>query len=260
MITFFASEVLAQYDESTSSSEIGLTASYYRYEEPNFMNIKATNIGLDYIGTLALNDNWFIRGDFIFTASGGTRYSSNGTGTMDNFPNCYVDIRPLFGRNLAFENSTLAPYMGLGYRYLYHDGRGTTSTGNPGYRRESNYLYLPVGFMHKMDLTEQSKLITTIEFDCLLLGKQISRESDINTLNSDITNTQKFGYGARLLCMYRFNNWAIGPFLTYWHIDNSEIVSAKVIDKNNIPTGENIYFIEPKNHTIEAGLKISYRF
>jgi hypothetical protein len=44
------------------------------------------------------------------------------------------------------------PYAGLGFRYLYNDLRGTSSTGAIGYRRESHYFYVPLGVTLRVPL------------------------------------------------------------------------------------------------------------
>ncbi|CAL7960654.1 conserved exported hypothetical protein [Gammaproteobacteria bacterium] len=244
-------------------SEFGLTTSYYRYQEPNVMSLRAVNIGLNYIGTLVFQNDWFIRGDLAATISGGAKYSSNGTGSMNNVKNWYTDIRALFGRNFEFKSSSLSPYAGFGYRYLDNNSEGmVTTTGNSGYRRASNYYYLPIGITHQVNLSSQSKLVTNIEFDYLTIGKQVNYFSDFSIvqtkygkiLGRDITNTQKKGYGARFSTMCQINNWLIGPYLTYWRINTSDGVVVPTIDTNN-----SVVYYEPKNNTIEAGLKISYK-
>jgi hypothetical protein len=255
------------FADTKIESELGLATSYYRYQEPSLMSLRAINIGANYIGTLTFQNDWFIRGDLTATASGGLHYSSNGTGSMDGGKNWYTDIRALVGKSLAFENFALAPYVGFGYRYLYNDGRGTSSTGNPGYRRASNYYYLPIGITHKLDLTNQSKLVTNIEFDYFLRGKQTSYLSDVPlslyspkypgvyVIGTDFTNTQKSGYGARFSSMYQINNWSIGPYLAYWYVNTSDSAYLKILNYN-----EWVPYCEPKNNTIEAGLKISVLF
>ena len=269
-ILFIASAIMSAsqaFAGAKMESELGLATSYYRYQEPNLMSLRAINIGANYIGTLTFQNDWFIRGDLAATASGGLHYSSNGTGSMDGGKNWYTDIRALVGKNLEFENYALAPYVGFGYRYLYHDGRGITSTGNRGYRRASNYYYLPIGITHKLDLTSQSKLVTNLEFDYFIRGKQtsylsdvpISRLSpeypDIYVIGKDFTNTQKSGYGTRFSSMYQINNWSIGPYVTYWYVKASDNAYLKVLNHSVwIP------YYEPKNNTIEAGLKISVLF
>lgn len=247
-----------------TESELGLATSYYRYQEPNFMSLRVINIGLNYIGTSVFQNDWFIRTDLAATVSGGVHYSSYDTGNMDGGKNWYTDIRALVGKNLTFENYALAPYVGFGYRYLYNDQRGISSTGNPGYRRASNYYYLPIGITHKLDLTSQSKLVINIEFDYFLRGKQRTYLSDFSRIQvddvlyvwgRDITNKQKSGYGARFSTMYQIDNWSVGPYINYWHINASSMVFLPTTDMKYL-----IPFCEPKNNTIEAGLKISVLF
>jgi hypothetical protein len=269
-LNFLTFNAFSQQDES-SSSEIGLMSAYYQYEEPNLMSIKAINVALDYTGIMVFGKNWFIRGDLIGALSGATHYSSSNTGTMDGFPNWYIDTRALFGRNLFAEDLVLAPYTGVGYRYLHNDMRGKSTTGANGYRRKSNYLYVPLGLINKLELTGQSKLIITMELDGLILGKQITHLSDAGGYYEDFNSKQKSGYGGRLNFMYQQNNWSIGPYLVYWHVGDSECAlgpmycSQKDAESRKYgckQEGEwvSAIWLEPKSYTIEAGLKISYRF
>ena len=234
--------------EAKVESEVGFAISYYQYQEPSLMSLKATNLGFSYIGKLIFQDSWFVCADLAATVSYNANYTSYGTGSSNNNEeNWYTDIRSLFGRNFEFENFALSPYAGFGYRYLDNDSSGmVTSTGHIGYRRESNYYYLPIGIAHQIDLSSQSKLITNFEFDSLIVGKQISH------LSNRYTNTQKNGYGFRVSAMYQIDNLLIGPYLTYWCINISDIYY--------VDTSKGIGLYEPKNNTIEAGLKFSYRF
>jgi hypothetical protein len=245
------------YTNELTSSEVGMTLSYYQYGEPGTMSLKGANIGVDYIGTLGISKHWFIRGDIIGTI-GSAHYKSYETGSADGELTAYMDIRALFGSNIEFEKFTLAPYTGIAYRYLYNKGQGLTDTGyNADVRRESNYLYIPIGLIHKFDLTEQAGLVTTIEFDSLILGRQITYLSDGGYPYKDITNKQNSGYGGRLSFMYQQNNWSVGPYVNYWRINDSDSVSAPNKKNGSVVTS---LWHEPKNYTIEAGLKISYRF
>jgi hypothetical protein len=267
-IIFIASTIMLApqaFSDTKIESELGLATSYYRYQEPNFMSLRAINLGANYIGTLIFQNDWFIRGDLAATVSGGAHYSSNRTGSLDDEKNWYTDIRAFVGKNLAFENYALAPYVGFGYRYLDNDSKGmVSSTGNPGYRRTSNYYYLPIGITHKFDLKSQSKLVTNIEFDYFLIGKQTNYFSDFSIVvtdygecfGRDFTNTQKYGYGARFSTMYQINNWSVGPYINYWHISTSDSVAGLLkTDMSGF-----VYYIEPKNNTIETGLKVSVLF
>lgn len=168
------------------------------------MDLRAINVGAEYTGTLLLKKNWFMRGN-IMGAYGKVDYSSYTTETIDGQKNWYIDARVLFGKDYLFDRFILAYYSGLGYRFLYHDFRGITSTGARGYRRKSNYLYLPIGVEYTVSFLENSKFITNLEFDLLLIGRQKSYRSDIGPSNSDITNKQTRGFAARLNFKYRIN-------------------------------------------------------
>jgi hypothetical protein len=145
-------------------------------------------------------------------------------------------------------DTTLSPYVGLGYRQLFHDLRGITSTGSLGYRRESTYLTLPLGVVHQMRLENQARLVSTVEYAHLIRGRQESRRSDVPGL-ADVTNQQKSGRGLRLSMMYQQKAWSVGPFVTLWNIKDSDgvVVGALTIK-------------EPANTTREFGVKAAYRF
>ena len=85
---------------------------------------------------------------------------------------------------LKFENFT--PIIGLGYRWLYDDSGGeTSSTRALGYDRQSQYLYIPVGGI--FDFGEDIKIKS--QFNYLIAGRQTSYLSDIAGF-SDVENDQ----------------------------------------------------------------------
>lgn len=245
---------LAQSAElaTKTGNEIGVTVSRYKYTEPN-ASIKATKIGFDYSGTYAIvpewpnrSNGWFVRGDMRF-ATGKGDYSSDLSGTLNDRPHWYYEIRGLIGKDFHFGDYTLSPYAGLGYRYLFNDLRGVTSTGARGYRRESNYYTLPVGVTHKINLANQAQLLTTVEYSYLIRGRQESRLSDVNpATQQDVSNTQRSGYGVRLGTMVRFATWSVGPSLILWRINESDRANAGLF--------------EPCNNTYELGVKGVYHF
>ena len=94
-----------------------------------------------------------------------------------------------------------------------------------------------------------------LEYDQLLAGTQVSSLSDVGGGYSDVTNKQSSGYGLRMSVMYQRNKWAVGPYVYYWNIGQSDIVPEI---KNGVPTGSGL--IEPENNTIEFGLKASQQF
>jgi hypothetical protein len=236
---------------TVSGHELGLTISNYFYKEQSLdVDIKGQNKGgVAYTGTLAFGGNWFAKADLRYV-NGKVDYS--GSGTTKGNPDWYYDARGLFGKDFIVSGHVIAPYAGYGYRYLFNDLRGTLTTGAEGYRRESNYWYIPIGINHKMHLTGHSKLETIIEYDHLLDGKQVSRLSDVPGY-SDVKNNQNKGYGYRISSAYIENNWALGPYFYYWNINQSEIVVV-----NGVTQTFAVY--EPKNNTKELGFKVSYKF
>jgi hypothetical protein len=250
------------------SQGIGVSASSYKYVEDNFMSLKGPLLGFDYGVRFALAGGWFVKGDVRYSR-GKVDYESEGSGTAENNTTWYLEPRLLAGYDFAFGSHTLGPYTGLGFRYLYHDGRGTTSTGDIGYRRESRYFYLPLGLVHRWSFGERSSLTTTIEYDYLLEGRQTSELNDGAGLVGTpagttlvyveaAKNDQKTGHGWRGSVMLNFGNWSMGPYATYWRISTSEPDQAWALDDAGswwIITG-----VEPKNKTTEAGFKAHYLF
>jgi len=247
--------------ESTSlrtqtGNDIGLGVSSYQYREPGIMSLKGAKMGLD-LRVVRISEergNLIFRGDLHY-AFGTVDYDSNSTGSASGEPDWYIEARALFGKDLKINDAVLSPYIGLGYRYLFNDGRGITNTGFGGYRRESNYIYLPLGVIHRRLLDGQARLESTLEYDQLLAGTQITHLSDVGGGYSDTTNDQSSGYGLKLSVMYQKSNWSIGPYVYYWNIGQSEIVPEI---QNGVPTGNGL--VEPNNNTVEFGFKASQQF
>lgn len=246
------------------SQEIGLTGSSYKYTEPDIMSLKGAKLGVDYAVTFPVANGWFVKGDIRY-ANGDVDYESNGTGTSEGNPDWYTEWRLTSGYEFAFGSHTLSPYVGLGYRYLYNDMRGLTSTGHVGYRRESRYVYLPIGLKHAVTFSPRSRLVTTIEYDYLIEGRQKSVLSDTEGYYGwvevgDVTNKQDRGRGVRLSSMFHTHGWSFGPYASYWKIAQSDVAS-NVSQHVSLPGWVIIqYWIEPENTTREAGVKVSYTF
>jgi hypothetical protein len=237
-----------------AGNNIGWSLSSYQYQEPGLMSLRGSKIGLDMHSTKVLQHRQFLRGDLRY-AFGTVDYNSNGTGSATGEPDWYIEARGLVGKDWMVKRMVFSPYMGLGYRYLFNDGRGMTSTGYWGYRRESNYFYLPVGIIHRITLNDRARLASTLEYAPLLFGKQISSLSDVGPGFRNVTNNQSSGYGLKLSVMYQKSNWVIGPYASYWNIGQSDIVPEI---KNGSPTGWGL--VEPKNNTVEFGIKASQQF
>jgi len=231
--------------------ELGVQAAYYRYEEPDIMKLSGNRGGL--VGAYTFTDarRLFSRID-VRDSYGRLKYESSGTGTQDKVPDNIFEVRAVGGADFFPGRSfSLSPYAGLGYRYLYDDLRGYSSTGAAGYRRESNYMYAPLGLTARMHLGGGWVLAPTAEFDVFLGGRQKSYLSDTGIAGvHDVINSQDKGHGYRAYVMIEKDHWAFGGWMHYWLIEDSDVQSV----------GGGYAGYEPRNWTREGGLEIRYRF
>ena len=230
--------------------EIGAQVSKYKYEEPDFMKLDGDRIGIvgAYTGTLPNRVYSRIDGRVSY---GKLDYESVGTGTSSDVPDWIAELRGVVGRDyLVGERVALSPYIGLGYRYLYNDLRGYSSTGAVGYRRYSEYWYVPIGLTMRMRTGAQWVFAPTVEYDAFIGGKQTSKLSDTGLGFNDATNRQDEGRGYRVYLMVEGRQWSFGPWLHYWNIKDSDVV----------PIGGGFGGLEPANTTTEYGLELRYRF
>jgi len=230
--------------------EVGGQISYYHYEEPNFMKLAGDRVGAVGAYTFTSPNRVYSRID-LRSSYGSLKYQSSGTGTLNDVPDWIFEARAVVGRDfLTGDSAALSPYIGLGYRYLYNDLRGYSSTGAVGYQRVSQYLYVPVGLTTRFRTGERWVIAPTVEYDAFLGGRQYSQLSDTGIGYSDATNTQKHGYGYRAYLMLESGHWAFGPWLQYW----------KINDSDTVPIGLGKAALEPANWTREYGVELRYRF
>ena len=227
--------------------ELGTEIFHFKYEEPNLMENKGMMYGL--VGSYTYHGGIMFNGEGRFSY-GQVDYTSSGTGSMDNIDDYIFEIRGVVGYDFPLsETFFLTPYIGLGYRYLFDDKGGRTSTtGQWGYDRESNYYYSPIGLWMNTNY-EKWSFGLILEYDIFWWGKQTSYYSDVPGYSFDVENDQDEGYGLRssfkIVRKFTRTSLVIEPFVRYWDIDDSDI---------------SLGFIEPANETIEAGIKIAIRF
>ena len=240
--------------------ELGGQVSSYEYKEPataTFGGMKLDGPRIGVVGSYTgINDRRVygrVDGRILY---GRLDYESGGTGTASNIPDWTFEVRGLVGRDyLMSEKLALSPYIGLGYRYLFNDLQGYSSTGHVGYRRYSEYWYIPIGLTMRMRTGAQWVFAPTVEYDAFIGGKQKSMLSDVSAGAPDPHNDQDRGYGYRISLMIEGRRWAFGPWLHYWRIKDSDIVFIG-FDSLGRPVGA----LEPDNSTTEYGLELRYRF
>ena len=226
--------------------EIGGQVARYHYAEPGLIDITGNRAGV--VGLFTFVNpvpRLFTRID-VRESYGSLRYE--GSGTQTGIPDWITEARIVSGKDfLPGESISLSPYLGLGYRFLYNDLRGYSSTGNVGYRRYSNYSYAPIGLTSRIRFGEQWVLAPTLEYDAFIRGRQVSKLSDAGLGIPDVNSTQNGGFGYRVSIMAETGHWAFGPWLHYWHIRDSDIDATTLR-------------LEPANWTREAGFEVRYRF
>ncbi len=227
-----------------SGWEAGGQLARYRYEEPNFMWLKGDRIGVT--GSYTRVNQKRVYGRIEGRWSYG-ELDYQGSGALSNVPDSLYEVRALAGRDYGM-GGTMAwsPYVGFGFRHLYNDLRGVTSTGAIGYRRDSSYFYVPLGITLRMRLGEDWVLAPQLEYDGFVHGVQRTYLSDTGIPGyRDVTNQQRRGRGHRAQVMFEGRRWAFGPWMHYWNVKDSDIQ----------PAG-----LEPANWTREAGVELRYRF
>jgi hypothetical protein len=238
-----------------SGIDLGLQASHYHYTAPSTAtDLIGPKFGVTASMTGKFAGQWFVTGDFR-GAFGFSDYTGNGT-RNGNFEDLW-DIRGLIGRDFFLSRFSLSPYTGIGFRDLYTDMRGTSSTGTQLYRRENQLLYIPIGVEPRFRVTPDARVAANAEFDYVANGKELANTSDLSgSLGANLPNlteNQKSGYGVRGSVMWETNRWAAGPFFNYWKIGTSSFNC--VTD----PTGANtVCAQEPSNHTLEGGVQFRY--
>ena len=187
--------------KTSNSFDYGVDISSYSYQEwvngRSFMKETGSRAGFSLGGTKVLSDSIFVRAETRFSF-GELKYS--GSGTITGVPDYLSDTRAILEKNIDFSRRSLSPFIGVGYRTIWNDMRGTTSTGTVGYRRFSEYIYIPIGITHRTILEDSpARISATVEYDYFTGGTQKSYLSDVSatyaTAFGTVSNKQKNGYG-----------------------------------------------------------------
>lgn len=241
---------------NTSEFDAGVQISHITYKEPDLMRESGIMYGVhafyakSFQGLRWKIDGTLSRGevDYVGSLSDGTPL------TVENIQDTMFEARVAVGpTSFVYSDSYYLPYIGFGYRYLY-DG---ADVGPGGYRRESNYLYIPIGIEGVPFVREKWSAGFTLEYDLFLRGRQLSYLSDADPGFSDMENEQTSGRGYRASLKFirsGKHDLVIEPFYKYWSIDESD---TQIITYMGIPYA---YGYEPKNNSTEIGIKMLIRF
>ena len=193
-----------------SNTHWGISAGWDRYTEGQAMSLTGPEAGLH--GRLTLTNQSQLEGDILV---GAQHYESQQTGSKNNVANIETRWRIL--------TPVLADYLdgvsiGLGYHTLWNDLRGQTTTGNGGYQRIANQLWIPARW----------NINSTLQLDggLLLYGRHTSKLSEANRSYSDVTNTQKHGHYLQLSSKLMLDRGqALTPFIRFTHLADSNTVA-----------------------------------
>jgi hypothetical protein len=167
--------------------------------------------------------------------------------TVDSIDDFAFEGRLLLGADRLGDEFLNTLFTGIGYRYLYDD----LSKHPAGYRRESNYLYVPLGYRFDGGQQIGWSLGFGAEYDVLITGNQRSHFSDVGLTNMDNRQDSGYGYRASVSLQYKSRDAVvvIEPFFRYWDIDRSETEHA---------SWGSAY--EPANETTEYGIQLVWMF
>jgi len=196
-----------------------------------------------------------------FTAIDG-RYSQGDadykslSGTINNISDKEGEARLRFGANMVAWHGIVMPYIGVGARLFFDQGKGMfSSIGAEAYDRHITQLYAPLGVTYQFNWGSWV-FRPNAEVDALFWGKVESHLGEVRG-NYNVENTQHGGVGLRGEFMagqqYKYFGWEIGPFVRYWHVDASDIVSTPAT-----PPGTGLE--EPKNARLQVGGALRVNF
>jgi hypothetical protein len=228
------------------------------YKEPTLMQESGTMYFLDGALTERFNSDFFMREEIRYSY-GLVNYDGGTSGgsplTINGIPDSIMEAQWILGNDIpSYGSSVLTPYFGFGFRFL----QDNLQVGPGGYRRESNYLYNPLGFELMVPINKGSSWGAAVEYDALMWGKQVSCLSDVDPGYHDVMNEQENGSGLRGYLKYTFvsdgADLEIKLFERTWSIEES-------VHKDLTKNGVNIGTVwEPKNISTEIGLSLSLKY
>lgn len=235
---------------------LGAEMSYIKYEETN---VEEKGMMYGVVGSYTYHNNKLMLKTEGKIAYGEVDY--NGCTwdetplTISGIPDYILEVRGLVGYNYFIKAVTVTPHLGIGYRWLQDNSQNRSTSG---YKREANYVYIPIGIETVVALGNNWFLGANVEYDCFLWGIQKSYLSYVDPGLNDVENKQTSGYGFRgsisIAKKYKKAGFVLEPYIRYWNIEDSGI--EPVTYYGTILT----YGIEPANNSTEVGCKLAITF
>lgn len=223
-------------------------------------------ITLGYVETIGGGTFLRARMNIVF---GSIDYRSNGSiigepsdTRLDNVSQSIGQLELHVGKDFQLDGgTTVTPFIGLGSRILSDKSGGEESEdGLLGYDREVSYAYVPIGVSTRFGLGSAAALTLSAQYNWLVGGDAKSKFSDIDEEIPDVEVQLEKGHGFELSAMASVpvgrSAVNFGPFFRRWNIAPSE----SFVLRDPEGSGETIEFFEPRNHTSELGLRLSFSF
>lgn len=252
--------------------ELGAEAFDYSYRERNEGATIVRDdgifkgIALGYVETIG--GGTFLRAR-LHVAFGSVDYRSNGAlfgepidTRIDDISQSVGQLELQVGKDFQLNGgTTVTPFIGLASRVLSDKSGGAESKdGLRGYDREVGYAYVPIGVATRFRLGSASTLTLSAQYNWVVGGDAKSKFSEIDDELPDVEVELDKGHGFELSAMAAIpvgrNAVNVGPFFRRWDIGQSK--SFILTDPEG--SGEFIEFFEPKNHTTELGLRLTFSF
>lgn len=233
----------------------------YSYKEGDLMSINGhmTSIQGSFTGDFDSMGPMYFTADLQY-ASGGTSYdgatlAEDSSGNIHATPKTsgskdgFLNARALFGGHVFNDfNSQVNLYGGLAYWRLKN-----RISGDGGYDRAIDYIYLPVGFGLKYKITRRLQVYGNADYNVFLTGASDSKLSQVGSNYQDMNFKLYSGRGYRITAGAAFDmgGWSLSvePYYWTWDVDISEYEFQ----------GSKVWF-EPANKTRMTGVNVSANF
>lgn len=253
-----AAEAAAQ---SREGFQLGLEGYRYDYEE-EFEGARIVDDEGRFFGLTAEYGRAVGRWDLRVAgrAAGGlVDYESNEGDRLNDVAQATVQLELRAGRRAPISPTvTVTPFIGLGVRG-HGDASGglTTNTGLRGYDRYISYAYAPIGASVDFRAGPRTSVTVSAQYNLFLGGESEAEFGDIEpgapTVVLELEDGSGWALSAEVNRAAGRGTVSFGPFLRTWDVEQSTV---EVFEED----GFGIEIFEPDNRTIEAGLKLAYRF